>query len=307
MTTAFVVPVENDQVNRVRVFHALPTVTPWGQSEQRFGATNVVSTPPSAEIKHHKPTDSHYALWVLKGPQTPGARTTFTTKMTIRSVDRNVGPKADKITWSDYDRPPEDTTAFVEPEVLQQIYPELAAVAAKIRAENQPVVAVRKISQWILDNIKYDASVPYGSGNANVASIMENKKGHCGHRASIFRQLTASTGIPMRRVFGLNLYSPDGRKGGLQAVRADYTNVHTWAEVYLPSIGWVEVEPSFGNKAFAIPAKYVQNNQWFQNYAIWIREGSIDKHHEWKPREGGFSSDYGVENIINFSSKPALN
>lgn len=226
--------------------------------------------------------------------------------MTIKSADRNVGPEADKITWSDYDRPPEDPSARVEPEVAQQVHPELAAVAAKIRAENPPAAAVRKICQWVSANIKYDASMQYGWSGSDIESIVRNKKGHCGHRATVFEQLTASAGIPMRRVGGMILNSPNGRKGRLLAIRADWTNTHQWTEVYLPTIGWVEAEPSQGLNAFAIPAHFVQNNRSFQNYAIWIREGSADKPHRWKPREGGFSSDYGVENIIDFSSKPAV-
>ena len=58
----------------------------------------------------------------------------------------------------------------------------------------------------------------------------------------------------MRTVRGLNLYSPDGRKGRLQAVRVDWTNIHTWTEVYLPTVGWVEADPAHGLNAFAIPA-----------------------------------------------------
>jgi transglutaminase-like putative cysteine protease len=306
MTTTFVVPAGNDRIDRVRVYHALPTVMPWGLSEPRFGAANLVFTPPNAVITHHESTDSYHLLWTLEGQQKPGTRSTYTTKMTIKSADRNVGTEAEKITWSDYDTPTEDKAARVKPSVAKKVHPGLVGVAAKIRADNPPAAAVKKICEWIVDNIKYDASVPYGSGSADVVSIMQNKKGHCGHQAAIFRQLTASAGIPMRTVRGLNLYSPDGRKGRLQAVRVDWTNIHTWTEVYLPTVGWVEADPAHGLNAFAIPAKYVQNNRMFQNYMIRLREGGVDKYPEWKPREGGFSSDYGVENIIDYSSKPAV-
>jgi transglutaminase-like putative cysteine protease len=306
MTTTFVVPSGNDRIDQVRIFHALPTVMPWGLSEPRFGAANLAFTPPSAQITHHQSTDSYHLLWTLEGQQKPGTRSTFTTKMTIKSADRYVGAEADKITWSDYDTPQEAKTPRVKPKAAKKVHPDLAGVTAKIRAENPPAAAVRKICQWIVDNIKYDASVPYGWGSGDVASILRNKKGHCGHRATVFEQLTASVGIPMRRVGGFNLYSPSGRKGRLQSVRADWTNIHQWAEVYLPTLGWVEAEPFLGLNAFAIPAHFVQNNRMIQNYRIRFRDGGVDQPHIWKPREGGFSSDYGVENIIDFGRKPAV-
>jgi hypothetical protein len=136
-----------------------------------------------------------------------------------------------------------------------------------------------------------------------VDSIVRNKCGHCGHQATVLAQMMASAGIPMRGVTGLNLYAPDGLTGGLQAIRADFTNIHTWAEVYFPGIGWVEVDPAMGAKAFSIRGYRIQNNRWFQNYAIWIREGGVDKQPTWTAEKGTFRSDYGVENIISYVKK----
>ena len=99
------------------------------------------------------------------------------------------------------------------------------------------------------------------------------------------------------------MYAPDGRKSELQKVRADYTNIHTWAEVFLPGVGWVEVDSNLGDKAFALPATHIQNNRWFQNYGIWMREDGKDKQPTWTEVKGGFRSDYGVENIISYKKK----
>ena len=112
-----------------------------------------------------------------------------------------------------------------------------------------------------------------------------------------------ATGIPIRRVWGLNLYASDGQTNGLQHVRADYTNIHTWAEVFFPKVGWIEVEPTQGRNAFTIPAQFIQNNRWFQNYAIWIRASGEDKIPEWNYSGGKWSSMYGMVNVITFDRR----
>jgi hypothetical protein len=110
----------------------------------------------------------------------------------------------------------------------------------------------------------------------------------------------------MRSVFGLNLYAPNG-KGRLSAFRADYVNCHTWAEVYLGDAGWVEIEPARGKNAFDIPASWVQNNRWFQDYAIWLRENGVVKRATWARRNGKQVSNYGVSHVIRYKERQTTN
>ena len=67
------------------------------------------------------------------------------------------------------------------------------------------------------------------------------------------------------------------------------------------SYGWVEVDPALGAKGFSLPADQIQNNRWFQNYSIWMRESKVEKQPTWTADEGKFRSDYGVEHIISYS------
>ena len=83
--------------------------------------------------------------------------------------------------------------------------------------------------------------------------------------------------------------------------RNDYTNGHVWAEVFLPDIGWIEVEPYGGDKCFTVPATYVQNNTSFQNCSVWIMEqGQAPRMPRWVLQGDTYVNDYGVDNTITF-------
>ena len=300
MTTTFVTPA-NGKVDQVRVYHALPTLRSWSESKAKFGATELGSLPKSAKAENHPATDSHYLIWTVNGVQKPGAKSSFTTTMTVTSADRDFDPAAAKVTWKKYATPPKDKSAAVDPAAAKMVHPELAKVAAKFKADLAPAEAVREMCKWIVDNIKYDASVPYPT--TDVDSIVRKKCGHCGHQAKVIEQLTAAAGIPTRAAWGMNLYAPDGRTSELQAIRPDFTNVHTWAEVYFPDVGWIEVDPALGAKAFSLPAHQIQSNRWFQNYAVWYRDDGVDKMPKWTVDGGKFRSDCGLENTIAYVKK----
>ena len=118
--------------------------------------------------------------------------------------------------------------------------------------------------------MKYDANVSYSS--IDIEQTLANKKGHCGHYFCLLKSTCEELGIKIRVIRGLNLYCEDGVSSRLHKVRADYTNIHTWAEIHLPKDGWVEIEPTESKTPFKLKAHLVQNNPWFQNYAVWIRE-----------------------------------
>lgn len=55
--------------------------------------------------------------------------------------------------------------------------------------------------------------------------------------------------------------------------------------------------------AFALPAQCIQNNKWFANYAVWIREDGRQKIPTWTFKDGRFVSDYGVDTASRLSWK----
>jgi hypothetical protein len=299
MQTTLTVPADNHGIDRIRVWHALPTRRLWSRTLDDVGVTHIQASS-GGVLQFKKRHRSYQNYWEIDQPQKPGQRYTFVSRYQVRSVERDFLPDAAGVSWVDYERPAEVPEAKVDLKQAGEIHPVLVGVADEIKQNLPPALAVYEFCKWINKTIAYEASVPYST--RDIEAILENSRGHCGHRTHVLRQLCARAGIPMRRVLGLNLNTPDGR-GSLHEIKADYTNVHTWAEVYFPGVGWVEVEPANGMHPFRIPAQCIQNNTWFQNYSIWIRENDNEKHDTWTYENGKYTSDYGVENLITFTKR----
>jgi Transglutaminase-like superfamily len=299
MTTTFAVPAGDKGIELLRVYQALPAVRPWTETGTILGASNISHQPAFGKRIREEP-DADSIFWELKAPKS-ASRHVFVTDFVVVSYTREFRPAAVQVDWGGYAQP-QDKSAVVNPDDDAKVHPELAKTAAAIRATNPPPAAVLEICKWIQANLTYDASVSYGPDD--IDAILKNKRGHCGHQFALFDQLATGAGIPVRSIGGLNLYVPDGRTGELQKIRADWTNIHTWSEVYFPGVGWIEIDPGFAEAPFRLGHHLIQNNRRFQNYVVWMREAGVEKFATWTYRDGAYVSDYGVENIISYAEKP---
>lgn len=298
ISTSITIPRGKTDIDRIRVWQALPPDRLWDGVSGPVGASAIKSYNRGAEQQYNQQHNSHHMYWETVAPQKPGARYRVVTDFTVRSAQREFRPERANIRWQDYQKPLRDPKAKVDPAAAAKVHPTIARVADQYKQRLAPAITVREFCKWIYQSVKYDASVGYPPGDVN--SIVQNARGHCGHQSTVLEQLCQRAGIPYRRVFGMNLYDTDGRDR-LSAIRSDYTNTHTWAEVYFPGIGWVEVEPSAGVNAFRIPARFIQNNPWFQNYAVWMRENGTPRLTTWTYRNGRYFTDHGVDNVITFA------
>ena len=294
MDTTVIAPATGPRCINVRVWHALPTHRPWSQIASPYGTLDQHAQPAGSILEAESDRRSTHILYTAKNGQLPGQEMHYISDFRVISPDRKFDTYAAHIAWQDvYRYGTENKVKFSDPSS------EISTLVEKFKYNRQPCETLVEMSKWIKENFTYDATCNVAGDD--VLGILRAKRGHCLHLMTIFLAFCDAAKIPCRAVKGLNLHCPTGSSEVDQS-RNDYTNGHVWGEVYLPNVGWVEVEPFGGDKCFVIPANYVQNNTSFQNYAVWVWEqGAAPRLPKWILRGNKYVSEYGIDHKITYT------
>ena len=125
-----------------------------------------------------------------------------------------------------------------------------ASVPARVRALGQQLAAgspsrvdtVLHVQQWLSANTTYrlDSPVPAPGEDAVDRFLFVDRIGFCEQFAAAEVLLLRSAGIPARFVTGLGYGESTGK--GRRVFRE--RNLHAWAEVFHPGVGWVAHDPT---------------------------------------------------------------
>lgn len=109
--------------------------------------------------------------------------------------------------------------------------PALAEVAKSFASPSVDALqAARRIYERVLERMEYEKKLQFkGAGRA-----WQERVGECCDYASLFVSLCRQADIPARGVAGF-------------AWTNEQWEHHVWAEFYLPRVGWVPCDPSFGD------------------------------------------------------------
>ncbi|MBH0098644.1 transglutaminase domain-containing protein [Salinibacterium sp. NSLL150] len=84
-----------------------------------------------------------------------------------------------------------------------------------------------------------------GSGAEVLAAFLSAKSGYCVHFASAMAAMARTLDIPSRVVVG---FTPGQRKVDSETDEVSFAvttdNLHSWPELYFPTVGWVRFEPT---------------------------------------------------------------
>ena len=101
--------------------------------------------------------------------------------------------------------------------------------------EQNPVLAARKLYDWLLENVEYWVKDPKNKKASPVGSTtycLTFRTGNCTDFESLWTSFSRSIGIPTQIVYG-SFLKPD-----LMGQDQDQS-YHCWAEFYAPGLGWI--------------------------------------------------------------------
>lgn len=109
--------------------------------------------------------------------------------------------------------------------------------------ETNPVLAARKIYDWVLRNIDYwvkDPKTKKASPVGSTTYCLIFRTGNCTDFESLWTSLARAKGIPTRIVYG-SFFKPDLNQQDLDQ------SYHCWAEFYAHGLGWVPHDVAVAN------------------------------------------------------------
>ena len=104
-----------------------------------------------------------------------------------------------------------------------------------VGSETNPVLAARKIYDWVLQNVDYWVKDPEHKKASPVGSTtycLTFRTGNCTDFESLWTSLARAKGIPTQIVYG-SFLKPELRD------RDEDQSYHCWAMFYAPGLGWV--------------------------------------------------------------------
>lgn len=133
--------------------------------------------------------------------------------------------------------------------------PRVKALAQQIVAEagaTNPFDQASAIESWLRRNITYNEKIeapPPGQDGVEYV-LFETQAGYCDYYASSMITMMRSLGVPARLAIGYaqGEYNPES---GTYRVRE--RDSHSWVEVYFPTYGWIEFEPTASRPLLSRP------------------------------------------------------
>jgi transglutaminase-like putative cysteine protease len=145
----------------------------------------------------------------------------------------------------------------VPPEVSPRTR-ELAQQIVTAAGATTPYDMAVAITNWLRANITYDQNIDSPPANVDPIDyvLFTTRRGYCNYYASAEVLMLRSLGVPARMAVGFSQGTLDEQTGVYHVLEQ---NAHAWPEVFFPTYGWVEFEPTTSEAALIRPVRAVDD------------------------------------------------
>ena len=155
---------------------------------------------------------------------------------TTKTVEINYQIRVNELTYDLSTCEGELIDDFIQPELyIESANPQIISLASDLsQGKKNPCEQVRAFHNYIGDTLTYT----YNGRNWGAQAALGIMGADCTEYTSLLVALSRSQGIPARYFEGLLLLNRETE--GMARIE------HAWADVYLPNVGWVAVDPTLG-------------------------------------------------------------
>lgn len=191
----------------------------------------------------------------------------------------------DKVNFpiTNYDK---DIYEYTRPTKMIDLNDDILALSSSLsQGKTDLYEVVFAYAVWANNNVEYDLSSIAADAVEPSSWVLKNKRGVCDEITNLFISLCRAQGIPARFVSGVSFTNSDKF--------STPWGPHGWAEVYFPNVGWVPVDPTYGEIGF-VDAGHIKLNDGYDSEKTGIE-------YSWKGKNVELTSDkmeYNVD-VVN--------
>jgi hypothetical protein len=120
----------------------------------------------------------------------------------------------------------------------------VAAEAAKLSSNNRPVIDnVKAMYQYVVGHLTYNVNkIKFNIRQGATKALANPTNVVCLEYSDLLIAMLRSQGIPARMPIGY------GYTGSLNKSDSVSDSLHSWVQAYVPGIGWMDLDPTWGEK-----------------------------------------------------------
>ena len=160
----------------------------------------------------------------------------------VNPFDFLVEPFAETFPFAYPDDLRRDLSGYLEPEACGT--PLKSLVAAIDRRPRSTLQFLVDLNHYLHGEIHYVARMEAGVQTPD--ETLQAGSGSCRDSAWLLVQVLRHLGMPARFVSGYLIQLEPDTASGQGPVERDFTDLHAWAEVYVPGAGWIGFDPTSG-------------------------------------------------------------